>query len=120
MILLWIAVGFWLLFLLIGIGANILAWWTGKLRLDVLTFLYLPIWSLWLFLPLMLAIVVSIAELVGGRQLLWRNTWGARFAMVFVGAFFGNWLGSVISGMALRYVWKWPDGPTLKVEPPKP
>jgi len=108
----WIGVGAFFLFWLIGIVANVLAWWTKKKRLDVLTFLYLPVWSLVLLGGIMIGLLISIFELSGGRVARWRDTWGAKIAIGFIGAFFGTWLGSLISGVVLRWFFKWEDGPT--------
>lgn len=102
--------------LLIATVANLIAWYSGKKRLDVMTFLYLPIAALWYTIPLVIGLMVSIAELVANPRQMWRNTIGGRIACGALALFLSGWLGSLLSGLFLKYIFAWPDGPT----PPKP
>ena len=100
----------------IALVANSLAWYAGKKRLDVMTFLYLPIYALWFTIPMVLGLMLSIAELVAQPRQLWRNTIGGRIAIGSLALFLSGWVGSLVSGLFLKYALAWPDGPT----PPKP
>lgn len=98
--------------LLIATVANWISWWAGKKRLDVMTFLYLPIAALWYTIPLVIGLMVSIAELVASPKTPWRLTVGGRIAIGSLALFLSGWLGSLVSGLFLKYVFAWPDGPT--------
>lgn len=102
--------------LLIATVANWISWYAGRKRLDVMTFLYLPIAALWYTIPLVIGLMVSIAELVANPRQQWRNTIGGRIAIGALTLFLSGWLGSLLSGLVLKYFLAWPDGPT----PPKP
>jgi hypothetical protein len=116
--LIWWGLGFFFIFWFVGVIANLIAWWAGKKRLDVLTFLYLPLWSLWLLAVVMIGLGWSVVELYSGRHVRWVDSVGAKITLAGTGMFLGVWLGSVISGVVLRYFFKWADGPTPKPLPP--
>ena len=101
---------------LIALLANLVAWYSGKKRLDVMTFLYLPIFALWYTIPLVVGLMISIAELVASPRMRWRDTIGGRIAIGSLALFLSGWLASLLSGLGLKYLFAWPDGPT----PPKP
>ena len=102
--------------LAIATVANAIAWYAGKKRLDVMTFLYLPIAALWYTIPLVLGLMISIAEIIARPAQRWVDTIGGRIAIGSLALFLSGWLGSLLSGLVLKYLFAWPDGPT---PPPK-
>lgn len=108
--------------LLAGAVRNIVAWMGGKLRLDVQTFLYIPMWSIWLMIPIALSLLASVAELIAAPRKRWRDTWGAFFFAFFGSLFLAAWAASLGSGLILKYAIGWKDGPSppvLPADPPK-
>lgn len=100
------------IFWLVGIGANVLAWYTGKARLDVLAFWYLPFYSIWFLLPFVAGLVIALFELQGHPTKKWIDTVGAKIAIGSILTFLAVWLGSAMSGVILRWFKGWKDGPT--------
>lgn len=121
---LWIVLLFTVAGLAIGTAVLWVAWYSGRARLDIMTFLYLPIYCLFFTIPLVLGLIVSIAELVASPRTLWRNTVGAKIAMGSVALFFSGWFAGVVVGLIFKLAMGWKEGPTPKpliIDPnPKP
>ena len=104
--------------ILLGLGiaalVNGLSYWVGLKRLDVHTWAYIPWWSLWIFVGIIGGLLLSIGELTMNPTRKWSNTWGGRIASGSIAFFFAVWAGSILSGLPLKYLLNWPDGPTVK------
>lgn len=106
--------------LAIALGVNWVMWFSGKKRLDVMTYFYIQLAMLWYFVPLVVGLLISIAELTANPRKRWRDTWGGRIAVGSLALFVGGWVSSLLSGLVLKYLFSWAEGPTVPEQPKKP